>query len=464
MGQMCRRPIRSWQLIRGASGRNSTGWSIPDKTGIYNVSIKTTAVAIAAALVLAACSKEPAEKEPVVSVQAATVERATIQQVINAEGILFPLHQAAITPKVGAPVRTFYVNRGSRVHAGQLLAVLENRDLAAAEVENKGAYEQAQAEFQRTTTATLPEEMQKARLDVQATKQALDAQEKLYASRANLYKQGALPRKELDQASVDLTNARNQYQIAEKHLTALQSVGNAQQVKAAEGQLASAKGKYLGSQAQLQYSEVRSPINGVVTDRPVYPGEMAPAGTPVLTVMDVSQVIARAHIPQEQAALLKVDDAATIVVPGMEGEVPGKVTVVSPALDPNSTTVEIWVQARNPHEELKPGSTVRLDIVAKTVPEATVIPASAVLQEESGATAVMIVGNDGRAHKAEVEIGIRNGNEVQITKGLNAGQRVITTGSYGLPDNTKVRLVSAAAEKEKPADVKRNSSEGSKEP
>lgn len=408
-------------------------------------------------VLLAGCSKDAAEKEPLVAVQAATAERAPIQEVVSAEAILFPLHQAAITPKVNAPVAKFYVNRGSRVHQGQLLAVLENRDLAAAEVENKGAFEQAQAEYQRTTTAGLPEEMQKAKLDAQAAKQALEAQEKLDASRADLFKQGALPRKELDQAGVDLTNARNQYEIAAKHLAALEAGGHAQQLKAAQGQLTSAQGKYLGAAAQLQYSEVRSPINGVVTDRPTYPGEMPPAGTPILTVMDTSEVIARAHIPQEQAARLQVGDPATITAPGLEGEVSGKVTVVSPALDPNSTTVEIWVQARNPHGDLKPGATVRVAMTARTVPEATVIPAAALLTQE-GATSVMVVGDDGRAHKTDVEVGIRNAGEVQITKGLKPGQRVVTTGAYGLPDNTKVRLLAA---EEKPGE---KAGDGSKEP
>ncbi len=102
------------------------------------------------------CSKKEQEAEPVVTVQTAVGERGTIRQVVTAEAILFPHDQAAITPKVAAPVKTFYVNRGSRVHRGELLATLENRDLAAAEVENKGAYEQAQATYGLETTSALP--------------------------------------------------------------------------------------------------------------------------------------------------------------------------------------------------------------------------------------------------------------------------------------------------------------------
>jgi len=115
---------------------------------------------------LVSCSKKPEETEPVVTVQTAVAQRGTIQQVIGAEAVLFPRDQAAITPKVVAPVRTFYVNRGSRVQRGQVLAVLENRDLAAAEVENKGTYEQAQATYGLETSSALPEEWQKAELDL----------------------------------------------------------------------------------------------------------------------------------------------------------------------------------------------------------------------------------------------------------------------------------------------------------
>ena len=104
--------------------------------------------------------------------------------------------------------------------------------------------------------------------------------------------------------------------MAEKHLSALQSAGKQDQLKSAQGQLTSAKGKYEGAAAQLAYTEIRSPIDGVVTDRPSYPGETPPPGTPLLTIMDTSSVIARAHIPQNDAAALKPGDAATIAAAG----------------------------------------------------------------------------------------------------------------------------------------------------
>src|SRR5579863_5462226 len=420
----------------------------PPRTGASGATWPMAVLAVLLAS-LSGCSKEPAEKEPVVPVQVVAVEKTTIEHTVVAEAVLFPLAQSAIVPKISAPVKNFLVTRGSRVHEGELLAVLEHQDLSAAARDTKGAYDQAQATYEISTGAELPAEMQKAQLEVQAAQQMLDAQQKVYESRQELFQQGALPRKELDQSRVDLTQARNQYEMAQKHLEAMQAIGRQQTLKSAAGQLESAKGKYLGATAQLSYSEIRSPINGVIADRPLYPGEMAAAGTPLLTVMDISQVIARAHIPQPEAALLALGDNASIIAPGDDKPVEGKVTVISPALDPNSTTVEVWVQAKNPEQSLKPGTSVQLSMLARTIPDALVIPAASLLTAEDGTTSVMLAGSDNRAHQKPVKVGVRQDDDVQIVEGLHEGDRIVTSGAYGLPDNTKINVEASVAPEEK---------------
>lgn len=417
------------------------------KPGAPHSRALTLMMLVVSTLTLTSCSKHENETQPVVTVQVAKADRAQIQRIISAEAILFPRNQAAITPKVVAPVKTFYVNRGSHVHKGELLAVLENRDLAAAAVDNKGAYEQAQANYGIATASTLPEDWQKAEYDLKTAKEAYDAQQKVYDSRQVLYKEGAMPRKDLDAAAVALAQAKSQYELAQQHLAALQKSGKKDQLEAAKGQLVSAQGKYEGAAAQLSYTEIRSPIDGIVTDRPSYPGETPAPGTPLLTVMDTSSVIAKAHIPQEQAASLQVGDPATILAPG-DTKASGKVALVSPALDPNSTTVEVWIDAPNPDGSLRPGTSVRVEAVAQTVKDAVVVPASAVVKTPDGASTVMLV-RDGAAHQVAVETGIREGQLVQITKGLAGGESVITTGAYALPDNTKVKIEEAAAENSK---------------
>ena len=173
---------------------------------------------------LAGCKSGEKEAEVEVSVQAATAQKADISRTVNAEAAIFPAAQSVITPKINAPVKKFYVTRGQKVRQGQLLAVLENRDLSAAAMDNKGSFEQAQAVYKTNVGATLPEDTQKTELDVKTARESLDAQQKLYDSREDLYKQGALPRKDLDQAKVALIQARSQYEQAKKHLDSLNAL------------------------------------------------------------------------------------------------------------------------------------------------------------------------------------------------------------------------------------------------
>jgi RND family efflux transporter MFP subunit len=127
-----------------------------------------------------------------------------------------------------------------------------------------------------------------------------------------------------------------------------------------------------------------------------------------------------------------VGDNATVSVPGQPGALKGKVSLVSPALDPNSTTVEIWVQAPNPGERMKPGTDVQVQIVAQAVPHAIVIPAEALLTSPEGDTSVIILDTDNKPHKKKVKVGIRDVGDVQITDGLQGGERVVTVGAFAL--------------------------------
>jgi RND family efflux transporter MFP subunit len=148
--------------------------------------------------------------------------------------------------------------------------------------------------------------------------------------------------------------------------------------------------------------------------------------------MNLSQIIAKAHVAQQEVADVKVGSPATISPGGQLPDVKGKVTLISPALDPNSTTVEVWVQAPNPMQRLKPGATVRTSIVGKTVPKAVVAPAAALLTAPDGVVSVIVLDTDNKPHKQHVKLGIRNGGDVQITDGLKGGERVVTVGAFEL--------------------------------
>jgi multidrug efflux pump subunit AcrA (membrane-fusion protein) len=369
------------------------------------------------------------------------VTQDTIRRVVAGDGVLFPLDQYTAMPKVQAPVQKFYANRGDHVKAGQLLAVLENRDLKATAAANKGQVDQAEANYRTTTLATVPEAVVKATTDVESAKEQLDAAAKALESRKNLLAQGAIARKQVDDQQVVYAQAKAQLDSAQEHLRALTAAGRREQIATAQAQVASAQAQFQSAEAQISYSEIHTPISGVVADRPVYTGDMASPGSPLFLIMDISRVVARINVPQAQADTVRVGQEAEIAVTGSDQPVKGKVTVVSPATDANSTTLQVWVQLDNPGERLKPGASVHGKIIAEAIKAATVVPAAAILPGEEGGTAVLVVGSDFVAHKRPVQLGVREGDRVQILTGAKPGESVVVIGGMGVDDKAKVRIV-----------------------
>jgi multidrug efflux pump subunit AcrA (membrane-fusion protein) len=306
--------------------------------------------------------------------------------------------------------------------------------------------DQAESNLRTTSGASVPEAVVKAQTDVDSDRQAMDAAKKVLDSREGLFKEGALARRQVDEALVSYTQAKAQFDSAQEHLRVLQSVAKGEQIKTASAQVESAKAHHQSLEAQLSYSRILSPIGGVIADRPLYAGEMATPGTPLLMVMDISRVVARVSVPQSQAGTVKVGHPATITQVDSGEVVPGKVIVVSPATDPASTTVQVWVEAENPGEKLKPGASVHAVIITEMFKAATVVPIAAILPGEEKGTAVLTVSADSTAHKKQVELGVREGDKVQILSGVRPGEEVVVVGGLGVDDKAKVKVINTTVE------------------
>jgi HlyD family secretion protein len=378
---------------------------------------RTLVVLLSAGMFLSGCAAKGAvEASPTVTVQVDAAEKGPIQRKIVTDAVLYPRDQAAIVSKIASSIKKWNVDKGSHVKAGQLLGELESSDLAGAAQKSQGGLTQAEATYQM--------QLQKTAQDLKFAKQSLDSAQKFYDGRAALYKEGAVSAKDLDDANVALSSAKNTNDLAQKQFD----------LKVADGALNAAKGDSANAEATWGYSKIISPIDGVVTDRPYYAGETPAAGTPVITVMDLSQIVARAHVAQTEAASLKVGDPATITIPGQPTIVKGKVSLVSPAVDANSTTVEVWVQAPNPKGSLRPGTSVHVAMVAETVKDAVVIPQAALLTTTDGVNTVIVLDSDNAPSKKKVKVGIRDDElkTVQVTDGLAGGERVVTIGAFEL--------------------------------
>ena len=394
---------------------------------------------------------------PVVSVRVAKVEKETIAAPVSAVGTIFPREQATVAAKISAQIKTMALLKNKLVKAGEVIAVLESRDLVAQRNEAIAALNQERANERSVTTGTIPQtnaQDQKALRDGQARVAAARA---TYERRQVLYQNGGISKKDLEAAQTDFTTAENELRLAEQTVDLRLKSLNPNDRALAAARVQAAQQRVATLDAQLSYATIRAPITGIVTDQFQYQGEFASAGGKLVNIADISQVIVKAPFADTVAAQLKVGDTAKVLPTDTTGEeMTGQVTLISRASDPTNRSVEVWVTLANGAGRLRANGAAQVTAATLTKNDAVVVPASAVTLDASNGNegTVMVVDAKNIAHETRVTIGIRTPDKIEITEGLNGGETVVIEGNFALPDGTKVE-VSADKTDEKPTDAKK---------
>ncbi|HYX43001.1 MAG TPA: efflux RND transporter periplasmic adaptor subunit [Pyrinomonadaceae bacterium] len=383
------------------------------------------------------------ETAPVVSVRVAKVEQQAIAAQVSALGTIFPHQEASVAPKISAQIKQMSLLKNKVVQAGEVLAVLEARDLVSQRQEAVAALGEARAGERSTVTGTIPQnnaQDQKALRDARA---AVNNAQAIYNRRLTLYNQGGISKKDLEQSQLDLTKAQDDLRLAEQTVALRTSALNPNERAQAAARVNQAE-QHLGAlDAQMGYSVIRAPFTGVVTDQFMFQGDFAAAGSKIVELADISQVIVKAPFADTVAAQLKVGDTAAVLPTDMPGEaMHGQITLISRASDPTSRTVEVWVTLANEAGRLRANGAAQVTISTNAKTDALVVPASAVTLDASNANegTVLVVDDKAIAHETKVTVGIHQGDKMEITNGLQEGATVVVEGNYALPDGTKVEV------------------------
>lgn len=388
----------------------------------------------------------PAAEPPaavVVSVKVTKVTKETIAAPVSAVGTIFPREQAAVAAKISAQIKTMGILKNKLVKAGEVVAVLESRDLVAQRNEAVAALNQERANERSVTTGTIPQtnaQDQKALRDAQAKVRTLSA---VYARRLALFQAGGISKKDLEASQMDLTTAENELRLAEETLVLRAKSLNPNDRAMAAARVQAAQQRVATLDAQLSYATIRAPITGIVTDQFQYEGEFAAAGGKLVNIADISQVIVKAPFSDTVTAQLKVGDTAKVVPTDTTAEeMTGQVSLISRASDPLNRTVEVWVTLANGAGRLRANGAAQVTAATLTKNDAIVVPASAVSLDASNANegTVMVVDAANVAHETKVVIGIRTSDKIEISEGLQGGETVVIEGNYALPDGTKVEV------------------------
>ncbi|MDX6385052.1 MAG: hypothetical protein QOK48_2625 [Blastocatellia bacterium] len=390
---------------------------------------------------------------PVVSVKVAKAEKDAIATQVVAVGTIWPREKSDVGAKISAQIKRMALLKNKVVRAGEVIAVLESRDLQAQRAEAVAALNQERANERSVTTGTIPQ------TNAQDQRALRDARAKAVTARATferrrvLYENGGIAKKDLEASQLDLATAENELRLAEQTISLRATSLNPNDRALAAARVAQAQQHLATLDAQLSYATIRAPITGIVTDQFQYEGEFAAAGGKLVTIADISEVIVKAPFADTVVSELKVGDPAAIVPTDTTSEeMKGRITLLSRSSDPTNRTVEVWVTLANGAGKLRANGAAQVTISANSRSDAIVVPAAAVTLDASNASdgIVMVVDAASVAHETKVTIGIRTNDQMEITSGLQGGETVVIEGNFSLADGTRIEI----AKDEPSADAK----------
>jgi multidrug efflux pump subunit AcrA (membrane-fusion protein) len=397
---------------------------------------------LAATLAGVGCKpKAEEEPKPVVEVKFGKPVRQDVEVTVSGPATLFPREQASVAARVTAPIREIRVRKGDTVTAGQVMAVLDNRDAVAQKDEAAAAVVEAEENLNKTRNGTQPSDVEKARGQLSAADAAYNQAQKVYDKRKNLFEQGALPQKDLLQSQTDLATTKANYDVAKRSLELLEGQSNKRDLAIAESHLNQAKARLDNQSAMLRYTAIQSPFAGSVTEQFMYPGDMANPAGPMFTVADMSTVTARTQLPESAAAQVREGMTCRFVREAAGSEaIAGKVTVVNRAIDPQRRTVEVWCELSKPPSSLRVSDFGRVMVVVATDKDAWVVPLTAIERKEgTDSGTVTVVDSKNVAHKKDVTTGVVTGDLIEVKQGLSGTERLAVEGNYETPDGATVQ-------------------------
>ncbi|HWZ86989.1 MAG TPA: efflux RND transporter periplasmic adaptor subunit [Thermoanaerobaculia bacterium] len=318
-----------------------------------------------------------------------TIATSRFRRTVETTGtVAFDADQATqVIAPISGPVSRLLVNVGAAVRKAEPLASISSPDFGAA----VGAYRKAEVaarNFRRIAD--------------------LDAQ---------LFQNDALARRELEQAETDAISAEADRDAALMQLhslgvdeTTMEEIRKGRQVRGGEGL-------------------IRSPIDGLVVEKLITPGQLIQAGTtPCFTVADLSIVWVMANVFGSDLPYVATGDQADVTPGGTPDVLPAKVDYIAAMVDPNTRAVSVRLVARNPQGILKRDEYVRVALHSRRESEGLLAPTSAILRDDENLPFVFVANADGTFARQRIEVGPQIGDRIEVRSGLKAGQQIVIEG------------------------------------
>ena len=367
-------------------------------------------------------------------------------EILTATGYVVADRRAAVSPKISGRLEYLGVDTGARVKPGQIIARLEHHDLDAQLSDSRSNLANYQA-----LIAQAEAELEQARANLaqaQANKQKSGFN---LARHTKLLQDGVTAKSDFDTATAQASVDEGQVRAAEAQIKAIQA-----KIASATSQVRSGEARVRLIEAQIEYTNIRSPFEGLVISKDAEVGEtVAPAtfgGTntrgSVFTIVDPNTLEVEADINESSIGKMTPGLQAEITLDALPGEkLSGEVRKIVPTADRQKATVKVKVRFNEIDPRILPDMNAKVTFIqrqevgAKSEASRVTVPKSAI-QQRDGKSTVLIV-SDGRAVSQTVTVGGEFGDRVEIKQGLAGGETVIVRGTENLTDGSRVKIKTA---------------------
>jgi HlyD family secretion protein len=355
----------------------------------------------------------------------AKVEKGDLAKSVVATGKVTPILKVEIKSKASGIVKKLLVDYGDRVTKGQLLAQLDKVEIEAQVEQSRAALEAAQANFKSTQA-----DFERAKVDAEGPDVPL--LKRAYDRATGMAKDGVVSASALDDAEKNYEMSLNKQNVSKAQVTVLKA-----KIAQAEAQVAEDQANLKQLEEQLSYTDIVSPLDGIVLSRDVQIGDavssilvLGSSATLVMTLGDTSEVYVKGKVDESDIGKVYLGQPARIKVESFKDKTfNGKVTKISPmgVEKDNVTTFEVRVSIQNPGGELKAEMTANAEIILEEHKNVLQIPEGAILYDKEKKASVETPdpkGKEGK-DKVAVNIGISNGAKTEVLSGLKEGDQVV---------------------------------------
>lgn len=364
-----------------------------------------------------------------------------IYSTVSAQSEAF--EEVALTPRVQEVVTEVLVNVGDRVEAGDLLIIMDSRNNEISVIQAEASLKSAEASLHKALKGPREEEIAQLEAQLEQAKSELKLRRENYERQKQLFEEGYLSQEEIDQSNNQLVAAQSSYQSILKNMEMTKAGATEEEIAQLESQVTQAKAQLEQAKLQKSYTEINSPIKGIVAEVNAQRGQLL-GNTTVAIVSNIDQIKLTAYVNEKNVNSIIPGDQVKVNFKALEKEFTGEIKNISPRAATNRRSFPVEIVVKNHDNIIKSGMTAQVSIPIDREENSIILPQNALLEDAEGY--YTFVAHNGQAERRNIEISLENEDNAAVISGLEAGEKVVTLGKESLSDGSSINVVNRGDE------------------